>query len=74
MNPCRMSVSSRHHNVVNFKNMPAVFLKADTGGSIEFGASDPRDTYGDLVPVIVYENTTDFRPTYFYRKVRRYST
>jgi hypothetical protein len=45
-------------------------LKADTSGGIEFGASDPKDTYGDLVPVLVYENTTDFRPSYFYRKVK----
>jgi hypothetical protein len=45
-------------------------LKADTSVNIEFGATDPKDTYGDLVPVLVYENTTDFRPTYFYRKVK----
>jgi len=45
-------------------------LKADTSGNIEFGASDPKDTYGNLVPVLVYANTTDFRPYYVYRKVK----
>ena len=45
-------------------------LKADTNGNIEFGASDPKETYGNLVPELVYSNTTDFRPYYVYRKVK----
>ena len=45
-------------------------LKADTNGNIEFGASDPKETYGNLVPELVYANTTDFRPYYVYRKVK----
>ena len=45
-------------------------LKADTNGNIEFGASDPKETYGNLVPQLVYSNTTDFRPYYVYRKVK----
>ena len=45
-------------------------LKADTSGNIEFGATDPKETYGHLVPELVYANTTDFRPYYVYRKVK----
>jgi hypothetical protein len=45
-------------------------LMADTSGNIEFGASDPKETYGNLVPELVYANTTDFRPYYVYRKVK----
>ena len=45
-------------------------LKADTSGNIEFGASDPEEIYGNLVPQLVYENTADFRSSYIYRKVR----
>ena len=45
-------------------------LKADTSGNIEFGASDPKEAYGNLVPELVYANTTDFRPYYIYRKVK----
>ena len=45
-------------------------LKADTDGNIEFGASDPKETYGNLVPVLIHANTTDFRPSYVYRKVK----
>jgi len=45
-------------------------LKADTSGNIKFGASDPKDTYGKLVPNLVYANTTDFRSRYEYRKVK----
>ena len=45
-------------------------LKADTSGNIEFGASDPKETYGNLVPELVYANTSDFRPYYVYRKVK----
>ena len=39
-------------------------LKADTSGNIEFGAADPEEAYGNLVPELVYANTTDFRPYY----------
>jgi hypothetical protein len=49
---------------------PVASLKADTSGNIEFGASDPKETYGNLVPELVYANTTDFRPYYIYRKVK----
>ena len=45
-------------------------LKADTGGNVRFGASDPEDSYGRLVPELVYANTTDFRSSYEYRKVK----
>ena len=40
------------------------------GGNIEFGVSDPKETYGNLVPELAYANTTDFRPYYIYRKVK----
>ncbi len=45
-------------------------LKADTNGNIEFGASDPEEAYGHLVPELVYANTADFRSYYEYRKVQ----
>ena len=45
-------------------------LKADTSGNIDFGASDPKESYGNLVPELVYANTNDFRPYYVYRKVK----
>jgi len=45
-------------------------LKADTGGNVRFGASDPKDSYGRLVPELVYANTTDFRSSYEYRRVK----
>ncbi len=45
-------------------------IKADTGGNISLGATDPEDTYGKLVPTLVHDNTTDFRSTYEYRKVK----
>ena len=45
-------------------------LKADTDGNIEFGASDPKETHGKLVPELIYTNTTDFRSSYVYRKVK----
>ena len=52
------------------KKKQVASLKADTNGNIEFGASDPKETYGNLVPELVYANTTDFRPYYVYRKVK----
>jgi len=45
-------------------------LYADTNGNIKFGASDPEEAYGHLVPELVYANTADFRSYYEYRKVR----
>ena len=45
-------------------------LNADTSGNINFGATDPRDTYGRLVPEVVFANTADFRSCYEYRKVK----
>ena len=45
-------------------------LKADTSGNIKFGASDPKDAYSKLVPNLVYANTTDFRSSYEYRRVK----
>jgi hypothetical protein len=49
---------------------PAASLKANTSGKIEFGAADLKEAYGNLVPQLVYENTTDFRPYYIYCKVK----
>ena len=49
---------------------PVASLKADTSGNIEFGASDPKETYGNLVPELVFANTTDFRAYYVRRKVK----
>ena len=45
-------------------------LYADTNGNIKFGASDPEEAYGHLVPEMVYANTADFRSRYETRKVR----
>ena len=45
-------------------------LNADTDGNIKFGASDPEEAYGHLVPELVYANTADFRSYYEYRKVK----
>ncbi len=45
-------------------------LKADTGGNFDFGAHDPAETRGKLVPNLVYANTTDFRSRYEYRRVK----
>jgi general stress protein 26 len=45
-------------------------LRADTSGNINFGASDPKDAYSNLVPNLVYDNTVDFRSRYEYRRVK----
>ncbi len=45
-------------------------LKADTGGNFDFGANDPAETHGKLVPNLVYANTSDFRSRYEYRRVK----
>jgi hypothetical protein len=45
-------------------------LRVDTDGNIKFGASDPEEAYGHLVPELVYANTADFRSYYEYRKVK----
>jgi hypothetical protein len=49
---------------------PVASLKADSSGNIEFGASDPKETYGNLVPELVFANTTDFRAYYVRRKIK----
>lgn len=45
-------------------------LKADTAGNFDFGAQDPAETHGKLVPNLVYANTADFRSRYEYRRVK----
>jgi hypothetical protein len=45
-------------------------LHADASGNVEFGASDPAEAYGHLVPELVYANTADFRSRYEYRRVK----
>ena len=45
-------------------------LSASTSGNIHFGAKDPEETYGKLIPRLVYVNTEDFRAHYEYRKVK----
>ena len=45
-------------------------LSASTGGNIHFGAKDPKETYGKLIPQLVYANTRDFRARYEYHKVK----
>jgi hypothetical protein len=45
-------------------------LSANTNGNIKFGASDPEEAYGQLVPEMVYANTADFRSYYERRKVK----
>ena len=45
-------------------------LTVNADGNFGFGASDPEDTYGDMVPNLVYTNTSDFRTYYIYRKVK----
>ena len=49
---------------------PVARLTADANGNFDFGASDPKDTYGSLVPDLVYTNTSDLRACYVYRKVK----
>ena len=45
-------------------------MQANTNGGFEFGASDPEEAYGQLVPEMIYANTADFRSYYEYRKVK----
>jgi len=49
---------------------PVASLNADTSGNIDFGASDPKESYGQLVPELVFVNTADFRSYYVYQKVK----
>ena len=35
----------------------------------DFLVADPKETYGRLIPQLVYANTPDFRSHYEYRKV-----
>lgn len=44
-------------------------LSASTHGSVHFGAKDPAETYGRLIPQLVYANTEDFRAHYETRRV-----
>jgi len=39
-------------------------------GPFSIGVSDPAEKYGDLVPELVYVNTSDFRVSYEYRKLK----
>jgi hypothetical protein len=43
---------------------------ADTSGNINIEASDPKDSYTNLVSNLVYANTMDLRSSYEYRKVK----
>ena len=45
-------------------------LSANTSGNISFGAKDPEETYGKLIPKLVYTNTADFRSHYETRRVK----
>lgn len=45
-------------------------LRANTNGDFKFGASDPEEAYGHLVPEMVYANTADFRSYYEHRRVK----
>ena len=44
-------------------------LSANTLGNVHFGAKDPAETYGRLIPQLVYANTEDFRAHYETRRV-----
>jgi len=45
-------------------------LSASTSGNFHFGAKDPKETYGRLIPQLVYANTADFRSHYETRRVK----
>ena len=45
-------------------------FSASTSGDFDFGAKDPKETYGRLIPQLVYANTEDFRSHYEYRRVK----
>lgn len=45
-------------------------LSASTSGDFHFGAKDPKETYGRLIPQLVYANTADFRSHYETRRVK----
>ena len=45
-------------------------LSANTNGDFNFGASDPEEAYGHLVPEMVYANTADFRSYNEHRRVK----
>ena len=45
-------------------------LSASTDGNFHFGATDPEDAYGKLIPQLVYANTADFRSRYETRRVK----
>ncbi len=45
-------------------------LSASTSGNISFGAKDPEEAYGKLIPQLFYANTADFRSYYETRRVK----
>jgi hypothetical protein len=45
-------------------------LSASTSGNFHFGAKDPKETYGKLIPQLVWANTEDFRAHYETRRVK----
>ena len=45
-------------------------LSASTSGNFHFGATDPAEAYGRLIPQLVYANTADFRSHYETRRVK----
>ena len=45
-------------------------LSANTSGTFRFGATDPKETYGKIIPKLVHANTAEFRSHYEYRKVK----
>lgn len=45
-------------------------LSASTSGNFHFGATDPEEAYGKLIPQLVYANTADFRSRYETRRVK----
>lgn len=48
---------------------PVAGLHFNSSGPVSFGASDPKEKYGELVEGLVYANTDDFRPYYEYREI-----
>jgi hypothetical protein len=51
-------------------NISVARVSFHENGFIGIGVSNPKDKYGNLVPELVYANTTDFRPQYEYIKVK----
>jgi hypothetical protein len=53
---------------IHHKRMNPILQVIET--NLKFGAADPEEAYGHLVPELVYANTADFRSYYEYRKVK----